>query len=109
VAVTPDGERVITGSDDQTVTVWNLKSGAEEQTLRGHQGGVWTVAVTPDGERAITGSGDQTVKVWNLKGDVICAFTCEGRVFSLAVAPDGCTVVAGDTGGIVYFLRLENL
>ena len=52
---------------------------------------------------------DKTLKVWDLEtGALICTFNCEGLVFCTAVAPDGRTFVAGDVGGRVYFLRLEN-
>ncbi len=48
--------------------------------------------------------------MWDLEtGALICTFTCEGHVDCAAVAPDGRTVVAGDAGGRVYFLRLDNL
>jgi len=47
--------------------------------------------------------------VWDLEtGALICTFNCEGRVVCEAVVPDGRTFVAGDIGGQVDFLRLEN-
>jgi hypothetical protein len=64
VAVTPDGSRIVTGSDDKTLRIWDALKGTE--LLRGSTGSVWGVAVTPDGSRIITGSGDSTVRVWTL-------------------------------------------
>ncbi len=67
------------------------------------------VAITPDGQRAVSASDDKTLKVWDLEtGALICTFNCEGSLICAAVAPDGHTFVAGDIGGRVYFLRLEN-
>ena len=41
VAVTPDGQRIVSGGQsDGTVRVWNLASGRLERTLEGHTGGV---------------------------------------------------------------------
>ena len=67
VAVTPDGDKVISASDDLTLKVWDLKSGKELRTLRGHTDSVNGVAVTPDGGNVISASHDQTLKVWDLK------------------------------------------
>ncbi|MFM6393669.1 MAG: WD40 repeat domain-containing protein, partial [Dolichospermum sp.] len=33
IAVTPDGETMISGSDDNTIKVWDLKTGTEKVTL----------------------------------------------------------------------------
>ena len=64
LALTGDG-RVVSGSDDGTVKVWDLNSGHEERTLSGHGGGVNALALTGDG-RVVSGSDDGTVKVWDL-------------------------------------------
>ncbi|HLO83992.1 MAG TPA: hypothetical protein VK203_03110, partial [Nostocaceae cyanobacterium] len=67
VAITPDGQSVISGSDDMTIKVWDLKSGSEKFTLTGHSSYVNAVAITPDGQSVISGSDDMTIKVWDLK------------------------------------------
>ena len=36
VAVTPDGQRAVSASDDKTLKVWDLESGRELRTLEGH-------------------------------------------------------------------------
>ncbi len=51
VAVTGDG-RALSGSDDQTVRVWDLDSGECSRVLQGHSGLVYAVAVTGDGARS---------------------------------------------------------
>ena len=66
MAVTPDGQRAVSASEDQTLKVWDLDSGRELRTLTGHTGSVTAVAVTPDGQRAVSASGDETLKVWDL-------------------------------------------
>jgi len=109
VAVTPDGKRAVSGSWDNTLKVWDLQTGEPQLTLSGHSEWVYAVAVTPDGKRAVSGSVDNTLKVWDLQtGEVLATFTAEGAVRCCAVAPDGCTVVAGDGGGRVYQLKIKN-
>ena len=108
LAVTPDGKRAVSGSDDMTLKFWDLGAGAELRTLEGHTGWVNTVAVTPDGKRAISGSFE--IKVWDLTSGLLHAtFGGESGLFSCcAVALDGLTIVAGDESGRVHLLRLEN-
>ncbi len=65
LALTRDG-RVISGSYDGKVKVWDLNSGQEQRTLSGHDRGVNALALTGDG-RVVSGSYDSTVKVWDLK------------------------------------------
>ncbi|WP_071188749.1 hypothetical protein [Trichormus sp. NMC-1] len=79
------------------------------RTLSGHSSLVLAVAVTADGTRVISGSWDKTVKVWNLEtGEEIATFTGEYPIYSCAVAPDKLTIVAGNSSGMVHFLKLEN-
>lgn len=57
------------------------------------------VAVTPDGRRIISASFDCTIRVWDLKTGEALAVAKPGEnlpFFSVAVAPDGITILAGD-------------
>ena len=65
VAFAPDGRRIVSGSDDKTVRVWDADTGAELACLRGHEDGVTSVAFDPDGRRIVSGSEDKTVRVWD--------------------------------------------
>jgi hypothetical protein len=65
VAFSPDGRRIVSGSDDNTLKVWDATSGQETLTLKGHTRAVWCVAFSPDGRRIVSGSWDKTLKVWD--------------------------------------------
>ena len=107
VAVTPDGKQAVSASWDKTLKMWDLETGWELGTLEGHSDQLRGVAVTPDGKRAISASLDKTLKMWDLEtGQVIATFYCDGRAWCCAFAADG-RIVAGDQGGRVYFLALE--
>jgi len=68
------------------------------------------VRVGPDGSLAVSGLPDQTLKVWNLHtGACLATYNAEAAIRGVAVSADGLDVVAGDEGGGVHFLRLENL
>ena len=50
----PDGRRIVSGSRDQTVKVWDAQTGSETLTLRGHTGPVTSVtSFSPDGRRIL--------------------------------------------------------
>jgi WD40 repeat protein len=66
VAISPDGRRVVSGSNDQTVKVWDAASGRDELTVTGHADAVTGVAFGGDGRKVVSGSRDGTVRVWDL-------------------------------------------
>ena len=66
VAVTPDGRRAVSGSQDRTVRVWDLSTGEQIHQLLGHQDTINSVAISPDGLRAVSASSDETLRVWDL-------------------------------------------
>jgi WD40 repeat protein len=64
VGWSPDGSRIVSGSSDDTVRVWDADTGVEQAVLNGHTGLVLSVWWSPDGSRIVSGSGDATVRVW---------------------------------------------
>jgi WD40 repeat protein len=65
-AFSPDGERVVTGSDDDTARLWDAASGLEIGPLKGHTSSVRSAAFSPDGKRVVTASNDKTARVWDV-------------------------------------------
>jgi len=63
VAFSPDGKRIVTGSGDRTVRVWDAVKGMELLSLKGHTNVVTSVAFSADGKRIVTGSGADTRNV----------------------------------------------
>jgi len=61
------GERIVTGSQDQTAKVSDAGTGRELLALKGHTATVRSVAFSPDGERIVTGiaGANATAKVWS--------------------------------------------
>ena len=64
LAVSPDGNRLATGSDNE-IRVWDLTTGKRVTTLQEHSMAVTSVAFSPDGNRVASGSDDTTIRIWN--------------------------------------------
>lgn len=91
----PDGQRIVTTSNDRTVRIWDAATGAELAALRGHADTVFDAEFSPDGTRVVSRDGVQTVRVWDaVSGEQIALLTqdAQGLRQTLASAhfsPDG--------------------
>ncbi|MBU7583001.1 MAG: serine/threonine protein kinase [Nostoc sp. TH1S01] len=97
VAFAPNGQILASGSDDQTIKLWNLATGTEISTLKGHLKWIWAIAFHPDGKILASGSADQTIKLWNLATtEEIRTFTGHtAGVAAVAFSPDGKILASG--------------
>ncbi len=99
VAFSPDGTRIVSGSYDHTIRVWDARSGdVVTGPFEGHTDAVTSVAFSPDGTRIVSGSDDHTIRVWDARSGDVVAGPFEGHtsyVTSVAFSPDGTRIVSG--------------
>jgi eukaryotic-like serine/threonine-protein kinase len=101
VCFSPDGETVLTGSEDGTARLWDTQTGRTLAVLTGHANEITSACFSPDGKTVLTGSHDRTARLWNaqtgqekskLEGHT-------GPVMSACFSLDGRTVLTGSLDG----------
>ncbi len=110
LAFSADGQRLISGSADNTAIIWDTGSLSSAtvaapqvlQLLAGHRHFVYAVGFTPDGTRAVTGSYDHELRLWRVAdGALLQTMTGHSdRVYRLVIAPDGRIASADWSGEI---------
>jgi eukaryotic-like serine/threonine-protein kinase len=112
IAYFPEGQRIVTGSEDQSARVWDVAAPKESLKLLGHKASVNSVAVSPDGKQIATASSDQTVILWDSKsGRNLLTLHEHGAVNALAFSPDGQSILTGgdDRPGRIWDLATRQV
>jgi WD40 repeat protein len=93
VAISPDGTQALTGYEDGTAHLWDIKSGKTLHSLHASwYEPIYSVAFSPDGKTALT-SGDMA-RLWNVaSGELIRAFPDTNGVDSASFSADGAKVL----------------
>ena len=103
LSLSGDGRYLASGSWDQTLKVWDLKTGHCVKTINAHDQGIQAIAFAGD-RKIATGSYDQNLKIWRLEerdsGEIVLHLDVtltahQGSVQALAAAPDGKLLISG--------------
>ncbi|CAG7852040.1 Ribosome assembly protein 4 {ECO:0000303/PubMed:16221974} AltName: Full=Notchless protein homolog 1 {ECO:0000250/UniProtKB:Q9VPR4}; AltName: Full=Ribosome biogenesis factor RSA4 {ECO:0000303/PubMed:19737519} [Serendipita indica DSM 11827] len=111
IAFSPDGSRIVSGSDDETIRLWDAETGQSlGEPFRGHTNSVTAVAFSPDGSRIVSGSWDNTIRLWNAEtgqslGDPLRGHT--NSVTAVAFSPDGSRIVSGSDDKTIRLWNAE--
>jgi WD40 repeat protein len=102
-----DGQKAVTASEDATVKVWNLETGAVTYTLR-HDAPCTAVAMARVGWRAVSSSTDGCIKLWDvIAGDEIRAVTSSHQPRCIAINATGSLAVSGSEEGYIQLWDLH--
>ncbi|TKY89120.1 hypothetical protein EX895_001651 [Sporisorium graminicola] len=104
-----EGRKLVSGSSDNTVRLWNSNTGRCEAVLEGHRSRVWDVDSTRTGGHVASASGDSTVKVWEVES-AQCKTTLRasmGDVYSCRFHPDEKHLVSAGYDKLVRMYDIE--
>jgi S1-C subfamily serine protease len=66
LAASPDGRRLVAGTVDGKVRVWDATSGRRIHVLSAHKREVNVVAISPDGRRALSAGDGKVLRLWDI-------------------------------------------
>lgn len=95
--------RVVLGSDDGLITIYNREGRELLQTWLDYS--VESVSVTPNGARILAGAGDGSAILLNgANGNQIWSFPAEDTITSVSLARNGSNALVGSEDGSAYLL-----
>ena len=103
VVFSPDGKSIASASRDNTVIIWDIKTGNSIKTLQGHTDTVKSVVFSPDSKYIASGSLDKTIKIWDVETGSIL-HTLKGHknfVLSVAFSHDGKYIASGSNDNTI--------
>jgi WD40 repeat protein len=115
VAFSPDGKLFATGSNDNTVKIWDVASRRELRMLQGHSDHVLDLRFSSDGSFLASLGYDKTVRIWDVgSGEVRTKIDAENGTFAaMCLTPDGKTLVTANgtdsSGGGDTLIRFWDL
>jgi WD40 repeat protein len=107
VSVSADGQRLLTGSEDRTLRLWDTAAGKCLQVFTGHTERIFGAVLAPDAKQVLS-AGDQTVRLWDTTtGKEVWQMTGHtGPAVRVVFGPEG-RAVSGGTDGTVRVWDLQ--
>lgn len=110
LAVAEGTQRIISGSEDKSVRIWDAITGQQILVMNGHSDCVYGVAVSEKRGICVSASWDQTVRVWDTSTGE-CIRVLEGhrdRVSAVAISPNGESLASCSHDGTVLLWEPTN-
>ncbi|KAG0216951.1 hypothetical protein BGX31_000395 [Mortierella sp. GBA43] len=109
ILYSPVDNRLVSGSDDSTVRLWDIKTGTCCHVMQGHEAAVNSVVYSPAGDQLATASDDMTVKLWDIESGK-CHHTLRGhtnRVKRVLYSPKRNQIASGSQDSTVRLWDVE--
>jgi WD40 repeat protein len=111
VVWSPDGQQIVSTSEDGTVKFWDSSNGTQiGQPCIGHTYYINSLAISLDGFFIATASLDNTVRLWSTKShkQIGQALEHTTRVSRVAISPNGELLASGDCDGNLQLWSIKN-
>jgi WD40 repeat protein len=107
--LSPDGERIVTASEDRTVRLWDVRTGEERIPPYQHGGPVRSVEFSPDGRAILSASGDGTACLLDARtsGLILPPFKHGGPVAEATFDPSGQLVATAAADATARIFSVE--
>ena len=110
VDFSPDGQTLVTASEDNTVRLWSI-DGRELKRLLGKNQSFRSVKFSPDGKQIAAISADNTIKLWTVEGKELKTFLGQGDednfMAGLCFSPNGQVIVASGANHTIKLWHMD--
>lgn len=104
-----DGEKIVTGSTDQTLRTWDLATMKEEKELKGHKNRLNMAQWSPQLPHIVASvSSDNSLRIWDTRSAKVAhLLAIDAEPFLVAWSPDGGTICVGNTKEKLSFVDMK--
>ncbi len=101
IAFSPDSTKLVSGSSDRTIKIWDTQTGQCLKTLYEHTRPILSVAFSPNNEIIASCGGHSVIKIWDITEGKSKFTIHEKASYIIQFSPDSLYLASGHTSGMV--------
>lgn len=106
IAFSSDSTKIVSGSSDRTIKIWNSQTGECIATFEGHTRPILSVAFSPDGKKIASCGGHSIIKIWDLATGK-CQQTIQENASYIIKFISNDVLASGQTNGLVKLWNIH--